>query len=116
MDYDGVKSKVVLFNLINEGKIKIKTTSNVKSTSNMRMIFMMTTLKKPNHAKYTNPNVANQTKPTKPSKLNLPNKTKPTIPNRAYQSKPNLPNRTKPNTMPDLAKPTFFTHILEGLD
>ena len=41
--------------------------SNVKTTPNMNMIFnIMSTLNKPNQAKYTNPNLLNQTKPSNP--------------------------------------------------
>ena len=41
--------------------------SNVKTTPNMNMIFnMMSTLNKPNQAKYKNPNLLNRTKPSYP--------------------------------------------------
>ena len=45
----------------------MKMASNVKTTPNMNMIFnMMSTLNKPNQAKYTNPNLLNRTKPSNP--------------------------------------------------
>ena len=45
----------------------MKVASNVKTNPNMNMILnMMSTLNKPNQAKYTNPNLLNQTKPSYP--------------------------------------------------
>ena len=45
----------------------MKMASNVKTTPNMNMILnMMLTLIKLNQAKYTNPNLLNQTKPSNP--------------------------------------------------
>ena len=72
-----------------------------------------------NPTKYNLPNLTYQTKPTRP---NLPNNTtKQNLPNKTYHAKPTTPHQTEQNltprrTSPDLAKPTYFSHILEGLD
>ena len=84
-------------------------TSNVNTTSNMKMIFnMMMTLNKPNQAYCTNQITLSPLNPTKPTKQNLPYQTKATA-NQTYKTKQNLPYQTKP-TKPILQNQNIQTY------